>query len=66
MTTHRWKYIGDTDDDNDDSTTLQKHNLGSNPKNESDAKKVDIEGAEYYLIDINRDGTFDISTTHII
>lgn len=53
------KYIGDTDDDNDGLSDVIEIQLGSDPKNKSDVKKVTYGGYEYYLIDINGDWISD-------
>jgi len=54
------KYIGDTDDDNDDLPDAVELQLGSNPKDKSDVKIVEINSVDYYLVDINGNGVKDI------
>jgi len=54
------KYMGDTDDDNDGVPDTVETQIGSNPKNASDAKKIYIAGKAYYIIDIGDNGIYDV------
>jgi parallel beta-helix repeat protein len=54
------EYAGDIDDDDDSLIDTIEANLGSNPQDGSDAKKIYIGGKPYYLIDVTQDGVYDI------
>jgi len=54
------KYTGDVDDDGDSLTDTIEASLGSNPRDESDVKKIYIGGKPYYLIDVTQDEVYDI------
>jgi len=54
------KYVGDVDDDDDSLTDTIEINLGSNPRNGLDAKKIYIAGEPCYLVDISQDDVYDI------
>jgi nitrous oxidase accessory protein NosD len=49
-----------TDSDNDGLPDIEETKLGSNSNDKSDAKKIYPGGKPYYLVDINKDGSFDI------
>ncbi len=54
------KYTGDIDDDDDNLIDTIETRLGSNPKDESDVKKIYITGEAYYLVDTSQNGIYDI------
>jgi len=54
------KYEGDVDDDDDDLTDTIETNLGSDPKNGLDVKKIYIAGEPYYLVDVSQDNIYEI------
>jgi len=54
------KYQGDADDDDDGLNDIVELRLGSNTKDKSDVKIVEISSVNYYLVDITKDGVKDV------
>ena len=48
------------DSDKDGLTDIEEEKLGSNPNNPNDVKKIYLDEKPYFLVDINKDGSFDI------
>ncbi len=53
------KYTGDPDDDGDGLSDAEETNLGLDPKDPSDVKGIAIDGESYYLLDSNKDGSYE-------
>jgi PKD repeat protein len=51
--------LDDEDDDNDGIKDIMEDFIGSNSKNGLDSTFIEIEGEDFYLIDINDDGIYD-------
>ena len=51
------KYTGDSNDDNDDFDDAMELQIGSDPKDPTGFKKINIDDTDHYLVDINNDGT---------
>jgi hypothetical protein len=54
------KYSGDEDDDNDGLTDSVEAFIGSDSKDGSDATRLYITGKLYYLVDLSKNGIYDI------
>ena len=66
------KYQGDVDRDDDGLLNTIEIQLGSNPANSTDVKKIYLGGNPAFLVDVSQDGIYDIlynpasETTHAV
>lgn len=54
------KYQGDIDRDDDGLPNTIENQLGSNPVNSTDSRKIYIGGIPVFLVDVSEDGIYDI------
>jgi hypothetical protein len=54
------KYLGDEDDDGDGLSDIVEATIGSSSKTETDSTKIFIGGKSYFLVDVSKDGYYDV------
>ncbi len=53
------KFLGDSDDDNDELGDIYENHICSNSKDDSDVLLINIMDTNYFLVDIQADGFYD-------